>query len=76
MSPALPRRRRKILDDMHPLVRRRVSGWVEDRNDDGEWIVTAEWIADALRSAGHNISASSIRTYRRAIKRYESFEND
>lgn len=30
---------------------------------------SAEWLADLLRSNGHTVSASTIRTYRRALRR-------
>ncbi|AWN07410.1 hypothetical protein SEA_MANEEKUL_42 [Streptomyces phage Maneekul] len=30
---------------------------------------SAEWLADLLRSEGHEVSASTIRTYRRALRR-------
>ncbi|MFE0964033.1 hypothetical protein [Streptomyces fungicidicus] len=29
----------------------------------------AEWLADLLRTAGHDVSASTIRTYRRSLRR-------
>lgn len=29
----------------------------------------ADWLADLLRTAGHEVSASTIRTYRRSLRR-------
>lgn len=72
----MPPRLREVLDSETKKNRTKIRGWVFDRDRAGEWEVTSEWIADALRSSGHSLSSSSIRTYRRAIKRQESFPDD
>lgn len=35
---------------------------------DGEWGRTAEWLSIVLRASGDSVSATTIRTYRRAIE--------
>lgn len=76
MTAPVPPVIRQALDSLaKPGGKERLRGWLHDRDSGGDWEVTAEWIADALRHLGITLSASSIRTYRRAIKRQEAFHD-